>query len=137
MNKAGKKKFRLKPNQIDHLVQWLALIMFMELVIIFLPIAFWMTLILVGIAFLTGFLLRAIKKYPGEHEPLWVDISTSGLSFSIALMLLFLKNSRICLPIAVISPEFILIPHFSYIISNKEITPPGFRKFMKRKIPRK
>lgn len=59
--------------------------------------------------FLTGFLLRLFKKYPGEDEPLILDFSTFLLSAVILYILIIYKNINF-------SGGFILIflPHIIY-----------------------
>ncbi|MCM8802903.1 MAG: hypothetical protein NC827_06315 [Candidatus Omnitrophica bacterium] len=67
--------------------------------------------LIIGLCFLTGFILRKFDLYPGKKEPLLLDFSTFLISF-----ILFILN-KIGLKIDIkIAFFFVLIPHLIYNI---------------------
>lgn len=88
---------------------------------------------MIGLVFQVGFLLRIGKKYPGEYELPAVDLITAALSFLFGLIFVIIKNQKVNLGLAIMSPVLILVPHFRYITSNRDIKAPGFRKILKKK----
>ncbi len=121
---------RIKTNQRDHLIQWLILIVFMEAALLAVPVSFWIKLTVLGLVFLAGFILRALKVYPGEEEPKVIDIMTAAIAFLLIPVFLFLIRSDWTFWALAAVPFIVLIPHFTYIARNKEIPPPGLRKII-------
>lgn len=119
-------------NQVDHLLQWMLILIPVELFLFLVPLKPWIVLVIIGIAFMIGFLLRVFKVYPGENEPLVVDFSTSILAFLASYCISLVKDLEVLLVSKFFSPFFILIPHFVYIISNKKIKPPAMVSKIKR-----
>lgn len=124
--------FKIKPNQRDHLIQWLMLIVVMEAAIFFVPVWLWLKTAVIGLAFFTGFLLRVFKIYPGAHEPLAIDISTAGIAFLFTAFLIYVKTPVFQLIAGIAFPFVILVPHIAYILKNKTMGKPGFRKMIDR-----
>lgn len=77
-----------------------------------------------------GFLLRIFRKYPGEYEPPSVDILTAAIAYLSIIFFVFTKDKYLQLGVLIAIPFIILIPHFVYIIRNKDINPPGLRKIL-------
>jgi len=68
--------------------------------------------------FLGGFLLRVVKLYPGESEPLILDFSAVVLAVGFALAARSLDESgwRFLL---ILCSSPIIVPHFIYIALKK------------------
>ena len=115
-------------NQILHLVQWLTIIIIMVLFLVYLRIGIWVKLVIIGTAFLIGFLLRVFGGYPGNYEPPVVDILTAMIAYLSIIIFIFIKEEPLQLTMTMLVPFIILIPHFVYIIRRKDIEPPGLRK---------
>ena len=120
----------MRPNQKYHLLQWLMIIIIMELFLILVPVWIWIKLVIIGTGFLIGFLLRIARKYPGEYEPPAVDILTAIISYSFIIFFTFINDRSFQLGALIAIPFIILIPHFVYIIRNKDISTPGLRKIL-------
>ncbi len=122
----------MKPNQRDHILQWLVIIIFIEVFLLLCPIWVWVKLALIGFTFIINFMLRLARKYPGEDEPLIVDLLTAGVAFLLIIPFIFIKNPNLLLILLILSPFVILIPHFIYIFKNKKIKQPGIRNIIKK-----
>ncbi len=122
----------MNANQRGHIFQWLIIIVFIELFLFFGPVYNWLKLALIGFAFIMGFLIRLFKKYPGESEPLIVDLSTGAIAFLLILFFTIVKNLSLQFAGKILAPFIILIPHFIYIFRNKKIKPPGFRNIIRK-----
>lgn len=122
----------MKRNQKDHLLQWLIIVMIIELFLFLIPIKLWLGFVLIGIAFMGGFLLRLFKIYPGEREPLVVDFSTALIAFLASYFISLIEGFLILLVSKIFTPFIILIPHFVYIANNKKIKPPVLISIIKR-----
>jgi hypothetical protein len=120
----------MRANQTFHLVQWLIIIVIMVIFLVFLPFWIWVKLTMIGAAFLIGFLLRILGKYPGSYEPPLVDVLTSVIAFLSIIMFLFLRDMTLRLIMTILVPFIILIPHFVYIVRKKDIEPPGIKKML-------
>ncbi len=125
-------RFKIKPNQRDHLIQWLMVIVVMAAAIFFVPVWLWLKTAVIGLAFFIGFLLRAFKAYPGAHEPLAIDIATAGIAFIFTALFIYLKAPVFQLAAGIAFPFVLLMPHIAYILKNKTIGKPGFRKMVDR-----
>ena len=110
----------LTKNQWRYIQHWLILIIAFEI----LMVAFNSHLpgIYLSIAFLFfgGFVLRAVEKYPGKEEPLILDASGVLIALLMAYMakVIGISNLRFIL---ILCSSAIVLPHFAYIISNKDI----------------
>jgi hypothetical protein len=121
---------RFRTNQRDHLLQWLILIVLMEAILLSVPVSAWIKLAVLGSAFLTGFILRVCKAYPGEAEPAAIDIMTAGIAFLlIPVFVFFIRPDWTFWTLAAV-PFIVLVPHIIYIASNKEIAPPAVKKII-------
>jgi len=72
----------------------------------------------VAVLFLCGFLLRVTKLYPGDQEPLILDLSAVVIALIFAAGAYALKVSgwRFCL---IFCSSLIIFPHFVYISRAK------------------
>ena len=76
--------------------------------------------LIIAFLFFAGFVLRALKLYPGKQEPLLLDSSTAVIALVFAHTSGLFRFSNIRLLLIPIS-SLIIFPHLIYIISNKNI----------------
>jgi hypothetical protein len=116
----------MNKNQAYHLLQWSIYILTIIIILLFIPARYvWILLVLIGTAFTGAFILRFIKKYPGKGEPLHVDLLSGVISILLIIPYQFIEATFPILFIKIMTPPLILIPHFAYILKNKNIHPPG------------
>ena len=116
----------MNKNQAYHLLQWSIYVLIIVIILLFIPARYvWILLALIGAAFTGAFILRFIKKYPGKDEPLHVDLLSGVISILLIIPYQFMEGTFLIIFLKIITPLVILIPHFAYILKNKNIHPPG------------
>jgi len=105
--------FSLSRRQKQLFKFWFSAIIVAE-VILSISLKFSIYLYIVGgILFLGGFILRVLNKYPGNKEPLVLDISSGLISFVIAFILYNYGYNRVSI---YLGPLIVLLPHLLYIL---------------------
>jgi hypothetical protein len=117
----------LTRNQKDHLIQWVIIIAIVELIVIAFPTFAWGIFFVGGIAFLAGFVLRAAHAYPGKDEPLLLDLFSGMLALAGGVGCLLLNTPPLVVILRIATPPVAVLPHFIYIICNRELGPCGYR----------
>ncbi len=116
----------MKRNQVYHLLQWTIYIIIIIIVLFFIPVRYtWILLAVTGTAFTGAFILRVIKRYPGESEPSYIDLLTGIVAFLMIIPYQFIEEPDLVTFVRVMTPFIILLPHFVYILRNSSIHPPG------------
>ena len=116
----------MNSNQAFHLLQWSFYIIIIIVVLLFIPARYvWIALVFTGMAFTSAFILRLMKKYPGEDEPLYIDLLTGAISVLLIIPYRFIEGTVPVIMFKIITPFIILVPHFVFIIKNRSIHPPG------------
>lgn len=118
----------LSRNQRDHLVQWLIIILIVEVFLFFFPLLAWGVFLISGMAFLIGFVLRALGIYPGKYEPLILDLLSGVLALLGAVGCLAARTSALTISLRILTPPFAIVPHFVYIVGKKGLEPSWYRK---------
>ncbi|MBC7333723.1 MAG: hypothetical protein H5T85_04585 [Actinobacteria bacterium] len=113
-------------NQLYHIFQWVVILVApVELFLFLTPLRPWIVFVAIGIGYMVGFFLRVFKVYPGKSEPLWVDFLSAVLAFFASYGISFTESLTYPAIYKIFSPFFVLIPHFVYIVYNKQIHPPA------------
>ena len=74
--------------------------------------------VIIALLFFCGFALRLFNLYPGESEPLDLDVSGVALAMSFALVARLTEISGLRFLLIGCS-SLIILPHFLYIIREK------------------
>jgi hypothetical protein len=119
-------------NQKDHLLQWVIITAIVELVLIAFPGLAWGIFLVGGVAFLVGFVLRTFHGYPGKDEPLLLDLLSGVPALAGGVGCLVLGTSPLVVILRIATPPLAIVPHFIYIICNRDLGPCGYRR---RKAP--
>ena len=115
----------LEKNQTGHILQWLIYIAVFELLLFLVPVRAWIILVVIGAGFIIAAALRIAHLYPGEKEPVVVDIFSGILAFICAILTVIIENLPAHYVVKAVSPFIILIPHLTYIIFNRDIKSPA------------
>ena len=110
-------------TQKRYIFHWIRWIIIGEFFILVAGIYAWIIFLLAGISFFVAFILRIIKKYPCNPEPLILDISSGTLAIISAIIYYYTAGVLVLQVVKIILPFIIIMPHFVYIIMNKDLPP--------------
>ena len=110
--------FDIPQSQWRYLRHWLILLLIVEASMFIFNKKLFEIYSVIGVLFLGGFLLRCFKVYPGEKEPLELDLSGFCLALFYALLARFLGASGLRF-VLILTSSAIIIPHFLFIIKEK------------------
>src|SRR3989344_2454868 len=110
-------------TQKRYIFHWIRWIIIGEFFILVAGIYAGVIFLLAGISFFVAFILRIIKKYPGNSEPLILDISSGTLAIISAIIYYYTAGVLVLQVVKIILPFIIIMPHFVYIIMNKDLPP--------------
>ena len=108
----------IKVSQWQYYRHWLILVFITEVLMLVFNGFLAEIYILIAVLFLGGFVLRLLRLYPGEAEPLYLDLSAVVLAglFSFLAALWLDSNLRFML---ILCSSVIIVPHFVFIAQNK------------------
>jgi len=110
--------FDIPQSQWRYYRHWLILIIGVEALMLVLSGYLFEIYVSIAFVFLCGFALRAFKLYPGQPEPLILDLS------AVFIALVFAFAARALGPVAwrfllIFCSSLIVVPHFVYIAHEK------------------
>jgi len=111
-------KFDIKASQWRYYRHWLALSIVTEITMLIFNGFLTEIYILISILFLGGFILRLLQLYPGEREPLYLDLSAVVIAGLFSFFAGLLIGSGWCFFLIPLS-TLILLPHLMYISKEK------------------
>ncbi len=108
----------MTPSQWPYYRLWLVVILVAETLMLIYNHQLFTIYLLIALAFTAGFLLRILKIYPGQPEPLILDLSAVliGLLYAVLSVGLGQSGWRFFL---ILTSSIILGPHFVFIARTK------------------
>ena len=110
--------FGLSESQWRYVRHWFILIIGAEILMMIFNQFLFEAYAIVGALFAGGFLLRILKLYPGEWEPLILDFSAVILAICYAILAKILGPS-IFRFVLILCSSGIIVPHFIFIYREK------------------
>ncbi len=110
--------FGIKESQWRYYRFWLIITVICEIMMVLYHRHLTEIYFLIAILFLAGFLLRTLKLYPGESEPLILDFSAFLIALGFACLVKFMNDSILKF-LLIFCSSAIIVPHFIYIAREK------------------